>query len=76
MLKQQLNLFEGIFKKPFFILWVLCLIGSCAVLPYIYYLGFFPATEPILKILLISIIQAALLFALICFLSFKNFAQN
>jgi hypothetical protein len=58
-------------KKTFFILWILCIIGSCSVLPYVQNLGIFPATVSIWKVFLLGTIQAVLFFGLICWLSFK-----
>jgi hypothetical protein len=58
-------------KKTFFILWILCIIGSWSVLPYIQYLGILPATVSIWKVALLGTVQATLFFGLICWLSFK-----
>ena len=63
-------------KKRFFILWILCIIGSWSVLPYIYYLGTFPAAVSIWKIVLLSTVQSALLFGLICWLSLKILSKT
>jgi membrane protease YdiL (CAAX protease family) len=58
-------------KKIFFLLWILCIIGSWSVLPYVRYLEIAPSSLPILKLFLFTTIQAVLFFALICWLSFK-----
>lgn len=58
-------------KKAFFILWILCIIGSWSVLPYIQQLGILPATVSIWKVFLLNTIQAVLFFGFICWLSFK-----
>lgn len=58
-------------KKIFFILWILCIIGSWSVLPYSQYLGILPATVPIWKVALFATVQATVFFGVICWLSFK-----
>lgn len=58
-------------KKIFLILWVLCIIGSWSVLPYIQYLKILPTTVSIWKVALLGTLQAALFFGLICWISFK-----
>lgn len=58
-------------KKPFIILWTLCILGSWSVLPYIHYLEILPATISIWKVAMLSTIQAALFFGCICWISFK-----
>lgn len=56
-------------KKLGFLLWVLCLIGSWAILPYVHYMGILPLSLPV--VLLLGTIQAAVLYGLVCYLSFK-----
>ncbi len=58
-------------KKRFFILWILCLIGSWSVLPYIQYLGILPPSVSILRALFLGTLQAAFLYGLVCYLSYK-----
>jgi len=58
-------------KKIFFILWILCIIGSWSVLPYVQHLGILPVTVSMWKVFLLGTIQAVLFFGLICWLSFK-----
>lgn len=58
-------------RSRFLILWFLCLVGSCSLFPYIHYLGILPSSESALKLFLISTVQAAFLYGLICYLSFK-----
>ncbi len=58
-------------KKTFFILWVLCIIGSWSVLPYIQYLRILPGTVSMWNVFLLGTVQSALFFGLICWLSFK-----
>ncbi len=58
-------------KKTFLVLWVLCILGSLSVLPYIQHLDILPPTTSIWHVALLSTIQAALLFGLVCWISFK-----
>jgi membrane protease YdiL (CAAX protease family) len=58
-------------KKNYVILWMLCLVGSWSVIPYIWYLGIVPSSASILSILLLGTFQAALFYGLICALSYK-----
>lgn len=58
-------------KNTFRILWALCILGSLSVLPYIHYLEMLPSTISILKVAMLSTIQAILLFGCICWISFK-----
>ena len=58
-------------KNLFFWLWGLCLLGSLSLFPYMYYLGVLPPAAPLLKILLMGVLQGAFLFGLICYLSYK-----
>lgn len=57
-------------KAHFFILWMLCILGAWSVLPYVQHLGLAPSSVSSLKIFLLSTIQAALLFGLVCWLSY------
>lgn len=63
-------------KKIFLFLWLACLVGSWAVIPYIQYLGILPPSVSISKILLFGTLQAAILYGLICFLSYKLFSKT
>ncbi len=58
-------------KKIFVLLWLLCVLGSCSVLPYSYYLGMIPPSLSVLKVSLLAITQGILFFGLICWASFK-----
>lgn len=64
------------YKKTFIVLWVLCVVGSLSVLPYIYYLGMVPSTVSIWKVAMLSAIQSGLLFGGICWISFKILPQT
>jgi len=57
-------------KAPFFIVWILCIFGAWSVLPYALHLGLVPSSVSFLKIFLLSTVQAALLFGLVCWLSY------
>lgn len=58
-------------RKPFFLLWILCILGSLSVLPYVYYLQLLPTSISLLKVAILGGFQAALLFGLLCWLSSK-----
>jgi len=58
-------------SKIFFSLWILCIIGSWSVIPYVQYLEILPASVSLGKIFLLNTIQSALFFGFICWLSSK-----
>jgi len=58
-------------RKPFFLLWILCILGSLSVLPYVYYLQLLPTSISLFKVVILVSFQAALLFGLLCWLSSK-----
>ena len=58
-------------KKPFFILWILCIIGIWSVIPYTHHLAPLPVAVSMWKILLLGTVQGIVFFGLICWLSFK-----
>lgn len=58
-------------KKIFFLLWILCIVGTWCILPYLRYLEMIPPSLSNLHLFFIVTIQAALFYALICFLSYK-----
>lgn len=58
-------------KKPFLLLWFFCLIGSWSIFPYIYHLNILPPSISLPNAFLISTVQTALFFGLICYLSYK-----
>ncbi len=58
-------------KKQFIVLWVLCILGSLAILPYVRYMGILPPEIPVWKTILLSASQGALLFGVMCWISFK-----
>lgn len=58
-------------KKIFFILWLLCIAGALAIIPYVQYLGIIPSEVPIWRVALFSTLQATLVFGLVCWISFK-----
>ncbi len=59
-------------KRTFILLWLCCIIGTWAVLPYTYYLGMVPIspeTYTISTIILSGTIQAAVFYAVVCWIS-------
>lgn len=58
-------------KRTFILLWILCLVGSWAIIPYIYQLGIIPASTSVMNLFLITTIQSSLLYGIICFVSYK-----
>lgn len=61
----------GVNKRTFIFLWLLCIIGSWSVLPYVQYLEVLPSSASMLKVFLFGTIQSSLFFGIICWLSFK-----
>lgn len=59
-----------IHKRLFFYLWVGCLLGAWALVPYLRYLQIIPAYLPIGKVLLFVTIQTAVLYGIVCFASY------
>ncbi|MBS0607522.1 MAG: CPBP family intramembrane metalloprotease [Verrucomicrobia bacterium] len=57
-------------KKPYLILWVLCIVGSWSLLPYLYHLGMIPSSVQSYSLFLITTGQAALIYGVICWLSY------
>ncbi|MGE3535739.1 MAG: CPBP family intramembrane glutamic endopeptidase [Parachlamydiales bacterium] len=57
-------------KKPYLILWALCIVGSWSLLPYLYHLGMIPSSVPSFSLFLITTGQAALIYGVICWLSY------
>jgi hypothetical protein len=58
-------------KRQFVILWVLSIVGALAILPYIHYMGLLPPERPLWLAILLSAGQAAVLFGLVCWVSYK-----
>ncbi len=58
-------------RRHFFSLWILCVLGAWSVLPYVHYLGILPSSASFGKLFLLSTIQSAVFFGLICWLSSK-----
>ncbi|MBS0652593.1 MAG: CPBP family intramembrane metalloprotease [Verrucomicrobia bacterium] len=57
-------------KKPYIILWLLCIAGSWSLLPYLYHLGLVPPSVPSFTLFLMTTGQAALIYGLVCWLSY------
>lgn len=58
-------------KKILLFLWLLCIVGSLSVLPYVQYLGILPSSFSVLSVILLIFAQSSLFFGLICWLSYK-----
>jgi membrane protease YdiL (CAAX protease family) len=67
---------KGENKKIFFSLWILCIIGSWAVFPYVQYLRILPASVSFGKFFFLGTIQSAIFFGIVCLLSFKIFPKT
>lgn len=61
---------EVINKQVFIALWVLCILGSWSVLPYVRYLEIVPASVSFIKLFLLATVQAIIFFGIICWLSY------
>ncbi|MBS0603787.1 MAG: CPBP family intramembrane metalloprotease [Verrucomicrobia bacterium] len=57
-------------KKKFLLLWILCIAGSWAVLPYVQHLGILPAAVSSLELFLLVTAQSSLLFGIVCWLCY------
>lgn len=57
-------------KRLFIALWLACIVGSWAVIPYVQHLGILPPSISILKYFFLTTIQSALVFGLACWLSY------
>ena len=55
-------------KRFYIILWICCIIGSCAVFPYIYFLNVLPSSIPLGKLFILITTQAAILYGIVCWL--------
>lgn len=62
---------ESVNKKgTFLVLWLLCILGSWSMLPYVQHLGVIPSTVPLYQIFLLVTVQALFIFGLVCWLSY------
>jgi len=57
-------------KKYFFIVWLLALVGGLSIIPYVLAMNVLPPTISIPKMVLLGMGQLALIFGLICWLSY------
>jgi len=57
-------------KGVFLVLWILCILGSWSVLPYVQYLSIVPSEVSFAKTFILATVQAVLFFGVICFLSY------
>ena len=56
-------------RKTFFALWVMCIVGSLSVLPYVMHLDLFPPEVSRLNIVILTVVQSSILFGVVCWLS-------
>jgi len=57
-------------KRIGLILWLLCIVGAWAILPYVYYTGIIPSSTSYITLFLSSTLQSAILYGIICWISF------
>lgn len=57
-------------KDVFFILWILCIVGSWSVLPYVLTLGILPSSVSLIKVFLLTTVQGVLFFGIVCWLCY------
>lgn len=57
-------------KGVFLVLWILCILGSWSILPYAQNIGILPSSVPFIKVFMLTTIQAALVFGVVCWLSY------
>ncbi|MDP1608824.1 MAG: CPBP family intramembrane metalloprotease [Chlamydiales bacterium] len=58
-------------KKPYLFLWILCVLGSLATIPYLFFAGLIRVGMPIWKIAFLTALNSSVLFGLVCWLSSK-----
>lgn len=56
-------------KKIFVLLWIGCMLGAAAILPYIYFLGLTPPM-PASTLVFQTVLQAGVVYGIVCLLSF------
>jgi len=57
-------------KRLYVILWLLCIFGAWAILPYAQHLGIFPPSVSLVNLYLLVTLQAALAFGIVCWLCY------
>lgn len=55
-------------KKQFLVIWICCIIGAVALVPYLYYLNIIPEISPLLIAFAFS--QSTIIYGIVCFLSY------
>lgn len=63
-------------KRTFVVLWILCVIGSWSVLPYVQYLSIVPSEVSFAKMFLLATAQSIIFFGIICWLSYLLVPQT
>jgi hypothetical protein len=59
-----------VFMKKYILLWVLCVIGSWAITPYLWYLGFFPPEMDLTQLLWMRFAQTMIFYSVICWVAY------
>ncbi len=57
-------------KRTFIVLWILCIIGSWSVLPYVFHLDIIPPSVSVIKFFFLTTVQSTVLFGLVCWVSY------
>ena len=60
-----------VYKRTFLLLWVLCILGALATIPYTVSAGIAQVTIPLSQLVLLIILNSSVLFGLVCWLSSK-----
>ena len=60
---------EGRKRRIYVVLWLLCILGSWLLVPYVLHMGIVPAEVSAAKLLGLLTLQSALLFGILCWLS-------
>lgn len=58
-------------KKYFVLLWILCIIGQWALIPYLSFIGLIPPSASRSFLLFVNTVEVPFLWGLICFLSYQ-----
>jgi len=71
-MRSHMNLQSSLTKKSTFLwLWLFCILGSLSLFPYLQHLDALSPDVSLLKLFFVGAIQAAIVFGVICWLSYK-----